>query len=180
MNSLKEACLLTKTMTNEELEVLSIFVGLVMELRQGPPKFETPPEVQEYGQKLMEMVDAQEALPPIETLTKAKAKRSKAKPAEEHKLRGGGHGQEKGKAKTGPHTGALGKVMEALTQTTGKISAVDLAEVLEMDRTKVNNVLTAAMYNEVPGLKREPGISTNDKGKQVKMYLYWLDSKEAK
>lgn len=106
--------------------------------------------------------------------TRAKTKKTKPKdfdPAKVLANRKPGRGKGSGAPPHEPKP-YVDMVREALEQTTGMISSVDLAEVLEIPRPKVSNALNG-LWNRKE-VHREATKHTLDDGRTIPVYVYKL------
>lgn len=100
-------------------------------------------------------------------------KRKDFDPKEVLKAKKGGYGNVHGKA--GGKPAVWPTVRAGLTQTSGKISGRELAEVLGIRTHQATSALSNAFKRKEPHLKREPTKTTLENGKVVPEYLYWLE-----
>ncbi len=111
---------------------------------------------------------------------KAKTKRNRKKDWDAAKVlagRVGGYGK-KGQKPAPAHRGVVAKVMEALQHTSGKIGPPELAEYLGLTNRQVGKALSDTFkLNKEPRLRREATKHLNDDGKEVPMFVYWMEGK---
>lgn len=71
--------------------------------------------------------------------------------------------------------GLTAQAMEVLRQTTGKMGSTEVAEFMGISPVVASNVLSAAVWRKVPGLRREPAKIIARDGRTTSQYVYWLD-----
>lgn len=125
MEPLREACILAKGLDARELELLALFVDLLQADNPLDP-------IQALGQARYDYQKARvnAGLPVAVATTKAPTRKptkrkSKTKSRRRH-----------------VHTGQMLKVWEAMQQSSGELTANELAEVLEMPKKKVSTILS--------------------------------------